>query len=724
MQRCSSSSEVEAVESVSSKELRAKGIQRPSYLSLPEVNSDAGDAESRKATNSPVSPLAKLHVSQSVFYDNNLAEGDAALLAASRSSLELAGFSRAVSAPNLRVRRRRTSEIAKAKNTRELKAALHSLGSQVREDLKNVSTGNLRSIGCDEQAPRSRSNSILDQLRQLEDLKQLVATREEEILECVEMGESLLNETHAKDITIQSQADQITLLQKEVSSLTVELERISREEAKHANRVAIDMAREELSDAKEALRNQEEILEREKEDAQWCRRQTLQQASEQVKMEIKIHTLTDQNEIISLETEEAQARLLLVQSSLVEYNDTFESSLCYAYRVVEKLEQSDLELTMTLQNITETLQQKNEAQQDNTLGMQESESRMSIITNSFVQYTSLTAQFFQSLSVLQEEAAQRTSLHIQESDRRAVMLLDSSSTASQTATRLVQSNSAYQDEIKRLSTVVSDPSDSNKLNYLKEELRSQKVIQQELTEIWEGEKGDLRTKITVLENYVESLKKQLRNASEAQVNENKSHTEVTLQCSKLSKQLEHEQAKNQRLSETIKQVPQLTEALKGKKSEISKLYLTIEDLQNKILTLEEQSRNEGADPVTTRILNRMKAMRHLEDTQLDYKRKLEAYKTSVNCLIETSEGPPSFQPGTVPAPGVAALSNGDRLHHRFQKIQSQLTALDDAVYETQQSHRDAESEMIRTSDILKSTISQSRSQIQSTRERYSSSIFQ
>ena len=722
VRRGSSSSETDILaESVTSKELRAKGFQRPSYLSLPEVVSEFG-AEGGRAPNSPVSPLAKLQTSHSVFYTSPV-EGEITLLApSSRGSLELTGLNRAVSAPNLRGSHRpRTNNIAKAKNTRELKEALHSLGSQVREDLKNVSSGNLRAIGNDVSS-RSRSNSILDQLRQLEDLKQLVATREEEILECVAMGESLLNETHSKDVIIQSQSDQITALQKEVAGLSSEVGRIARDDTKHANKVAIDMAREELSDAKEALRNQEEILEREKEDMQWCRRQTLQQASEQVAMELKIHALSDQNIIISLETREAQARLLLVQSSLVEYNDIFENSLCYAYRVVEKLEQSDLELTMTIRNITETLQKKDVQLQDDSLLLLESDNRQNIRTSYFDQFNSLSMIFFNSMRIFQSENEKRRTIESTESDQRSDLMRNIVVVSlSRTIVGITRSNNEYEAELQRLSTVISSPSDNNKLRYLTEEVKSQKEIQSQLSVIWEGEKSNLKEKISALEKYVDAQKLTLKNASESQVTKENRLTEASLKYNKLEKLFVYEQSKNSKLSESTKQISQLAESLQNKKTEIVKLNNIIDDLRQKMSSLEEKFKNEGIDSVTTQIMNRMKAMRNLEDTQLDYKRKLEAYKTSVNSLIETSEGPvPSFGSEERTTPGISLLSNGDQLQLKFQKIQSQLTALDDAVYDTQRSHKDAESEMTRTSDILRTSISQSRSQIRSVREGYSS----
>eukprot|EP00756_Hemistasia_phaeocysticola_P043480 Hpha_TRINITY_DN17056_c0_g1::TRINITY_DN17056_c0_g1_i1::g.165956::m.165956 len=148
-----------------------------------------------------------------------------------------------------------------------------------------TATGKEAPLSVDQTVPqgvsvssRPRSQSILDQLRQLEELKNLVAVREEEILDCVEFAEQLLADHNQE---IEREGERYAQLEEELQAVKEELQ-ASKEELSQAKvasrgstrvsytqRVVADRALEDLKETRDAVEAERKALEEERENMLW-----------------------------------------------------------------------------------------------------------------------------------------------------------------------------------------------------------------------------------------------------------------------------------------------------------------------------------------------------------------------------------------------------------------------------------------------------------------------
>eukprot|EP01059_Diplonema_ambulator_P010816 TRINITY_DN20846_c0_g1_i1.p1 TRINITY_DN20846_c0_g1~~TRINITY_DN20846_c0_g1_i1.p1 ORF type:complete len:775 (+),score=342.55 TRINITY_DN20846_c0_g1_i1:335-2326(+) len=187
----------------------------------------------------------------------------------------------------------RTWKLKQAKTRVELSEALATFGVQVREDIRNGSLQNSVALDRTPSTGSKRSGSILDQLKKLEELKEQLATREEEILACVSMGEKLIEQLKQREEEVMFLSDQNEKLRTENIELTNTLQEEARGTLRSNNvdKVTAALAMEELVAAEARLREKEEALQREKDDMQWCKRETLRNAAEATSMALQIGEL-------------------------------------------------------------------------------------------------------------------------------------------------------------------------------------------------------------------------------------------------------------------------------------------------------------------------------------------------------------------------------------------------------------------------------------------------
>ena len=127
-----------------------------------------------------------------------------------------------------------------------------------------------------------------------------------------------------------------------------------------------------------------------------------------------------------------------------------------------------------------------------------------------------------------------------------------------------------------------------------------------------------------------------------------------------------------------------------------------------------------ADPLVAKMLLRADAFKNLEVTKQDYAEKLHAYQTSVNSLVEKNERDKDEVEERVSPLGLGmAVSRtvADPMQGKFARLQSQLARLDMDLQDSQTIHKQAESEMLRSSTLLKQHLDHSKSRLASAGSR-------
>eukprot|EP01065_Artemidia_motanka_P030344 TRINITY_DN36360_c0_g1_i1.p1 TRINITY_DN36360_c0_g1~~TRINITY_DN36360_c0_g1_i1.p1 ORF type:complete len:1118 (+),score=414.75 TRINITY_DN36360_c0_g1_i1:50-3403(+) len=194
----------------------------------------------------------------------------------------------AISSSGEHSRPRRTTQILQAQTRDELRGALQDLSASVRADLDHVLCRNGSLLSMPSTHPtspqggaspsscgsRSRSGSILEQLRQLEELKQMVAAREEEILECVKLGEGMLGELAATEAALRDERDASAALREEIHELREEVSTMKTKEhsvvqESRADKVAATKALEVLAVERMSIEAERRALREQHENLQW-----------------------------------------------------------------------------------------------------------------------------------------------------------------------------------------------------------------------------------------------------------------------------------------------------------------------------------------------------------------------------------------------------------------------------------------------------------------------
>ncbi|KAJ9468693.1 hypothetical protein DIPPA_16392 [Diplonema papillatum] len=164
---------------------------------------------------------------------------------------------------------------------------------------------------------RHGSLSVINQMKRLEELQEIVTCREEEILECVRMGERLVEELRQREEEVELLDGELTSLRTEHEDLQLEHAQLVQETTreKHADRITVVLAMEELAEAQKKLQEDSDRLVREKDDMRWVHRHTVTNANEAAAMVARVSELQadlaaqrQAAAACSLAADEAQAR--------------------------------------------------------------------------------------------------------------------------------------------------------------------------------------------------------------------------------------------------------------------------------------------------------------------------------------------------------------------------------------------------------------------------------